>query len=77
MTRTYFTAGLAVILSCTAVHAQDFVRREQGTQIALGAAAGYYSGFGLEFSGTFTDFARGTRASGATSSMSAATRIST
>jgi hypothetical protein len=59
MTRNLILTGLAAILVCFPAEAQDFSYREQTTRFSLGAAAGYYSGFGLELSGTFTDFARG------------------
>lgn len=61
MTQSTIAAGLIVagVLSAGPVRAQSTTAVEPRTTFAAGVSGGYYSGFGVEFNGTFSDFARG------------------
>jgi len=60
MTRSICAALAAATLICAPAWAQSTTTPAQpASRFSAGVSAGYYSGFGLEFSGTFSDFARG------------------
>ena len=60
MTRTRAASLAVLILVCAPASAQETTNvAEPGVRFSAGAAVGYYSGFGVEFSGTFSEFARG------------------
>jgi len=59
MTRITCAALAVVTLLCAPAQAQETIAPAQPSRFSAGVSAGYYSGFGIEFSGTFSNFARG------------------
>lgn len=59
MTRSISAALAVVTLLCAPAYAQDAITPAQPTRFSAGVSAGFYSGFGIEISGTFSNFARG------------------